>query len=119
MLSLNRVSQASSLVNAKSSVTCCFRNRSHLFSMGEIKRPAYAQLYPTVLVKPNGSTLRISYHEPIALINLPFDLSTLDERERKLRIMKVGMRLYSFYLKIVVINQIFSMFIAIVKMYLK
>ena len=40
-------------------------------------------LYPTVLQLPDGSTLNIQYHEPIEIIKLPLDLSTLSEAERK------------------------------------
>jgi len=76
-------------MQTKSFMTSCLYKRSNLFSLGEIKQPLYAQQYPTVLVKPNGSTIRINYHEPIAIINLPFDVSTLEEQERKRRIMKV------------------------------
>jgi hypothetical protein len=91
MLFSNRVSRESFqlMMQTRSIMTSFFLKRSHLFSLGEIKRPLYAQLYPTVLVKPDGSTIRINYHEPLAIINLPFDLSNLDEQERKRRLMKV------------------------------
>jgi len=92
MLHLNRISQNSVqlILQAKSALNSYVRKRSHLFSLGEIKRPLYAQLFPTVLVKPNGSTIRINYHEPIAIINLPFDLATLKEEDRRRRILKVS-----------------------------
>ena len=38
------------------------------------------------MVYPNGSTSIIRYHEPRAVIQLPLDLSTLTEAERKERI---------------------------------
>lgn len=38
------------------------------------------------MVNPDGSTYTIRYHEPRAIIALPFDLSQLSEAERKARI---------------------------------
>lgn len=53
-----------------------------------IHREVYARTYPTILVKPDGSTFTIPYHEPRKIIKLPLDLSTLSESERKARIEK-------------------------------
>ena len=91
MLFLNRISQKCSLVaqQTKSIFISFNRMRSFEFCLGEIKRPVYAQLYPAVLVKPDGSTIRIKYHEPIGLINLPLDLATLEESARKKILLKV------------------------------
>lgn len=36
----------------------------------------------------NGSTYRIRYYEPRAIIKLPFDLSQLTETEKRLRLEK-------------------------------
>lgn len=38
------------------------------------------------MVNPDGSTFTIRYHEPRAIITLPFDLSLLTEAERKARV---------------------------------
>lgn len=37
-------------------------------------RPTYARLYPTLLVRPDGSTITIRYHEPrqIIKVKIPF-----------------------------------------------
>lgn len=45
-------------------------------------------LFSTVVVNPDGSTYMIRYHEPRAIITLPFDLSQLTESERKARLEK-------------------------------
>jgi large subunit ribosomal protein L55 len=42
----------------------------------------------TTVVNPDGSTFTIRYHEPRAIIKLPFDLSTLTEAERKAKLEK-------------------------------
>lgn len=42
----------------------------------------------TTVVNPDGSTFTIRYHEPRAIITLPFDLSVLSDAERKARIDK-------------------------------
>lgn len=52
----------------------------------KIHRAVYARTYPCLIVKPDGSTYTAQYHEPRAIIKLPFDLSTLSEAERKARI---------------------------------
>jgi hypothetical protein len=51
-------------------------------------RPLYSRLYPVLLVNTDGSTVYINYHEPIQIIRLPFDLSTLDDVGKKRRLLK-------------------------------
>ena len=88
---LTRVGQKCSLV--ASTAKCLVssnRTTCHQFSLGEIKKPVYAQQYPVLLVKPDGSTIRIKYHEPLSIINLPLDLNTLEEVDRKRRLLKVA-----------------------------
>lgn len=64
--------------------------RSHCYraSIGRIRRPVYARQYPVKLVKPDGSSITINYHEPISIIKLPFDVTQLDEAERRRRLLK-------------------------------
>lgn len=40
------------------------------------------------MVNPDGSTFTVRYHEPRAIIKLPFDLSKLTEAERKAKLEK-------------------------------
>ncbi|KAF5306140.1 hypothetical protein FQR65_LT07416 [Abscondita terminalis] len=49
-------------------------------------RKIYARLYPTVVVKPDGSTINVRYHEPRQIIKLPLNIWTLSEAERKHRL---------------------------------
>ena len=69
-------------------LTTCIRSNSFRASLSTIKRPAYSRLYPVKLVKPDGSSIIIKYHEPIAIITLPVNINELDEAERKRRLMK-------------------------------
>lgn len=48
----------------------------------------YFFYFRTVVVNPDGSSYMIRYHEPRAVITLPFDLNQLSEAERKARIEK-------------------------------
>lgn len=64
------------------------RSHSYRASIGRIRRPVYARQYPVKLVNPDGSSIQINYHEPIAIIQLPFDISQLDEVERRRRLLK-------------------------------
>ncbi|CAM1294262.1 MRPL55 (predicted) [Pycnogonum litorale] len=64
------------------------RHTSNQAWISKIKRQTYTRTYPTILVFPDGSTVNIRYHEPVSIIKLPFDIRTLSEEERKLRLMK-------------------------------
>lgn len=64
------------------------RDSCYRASLNSIKRPVYARMYPVTLVKPDGSSITIKYHEPIAVIKLPLDLNQLNESERKKRMLK-------------------------------
>ncbi|CAF0744121.1 unnamed protein product [Brachionus calyciflorus] len=61
----------------------CFRA-----SLGVIKRPTYSRMYPVTLVNPDGSSITIKYHEPIAIIQLPYDINQMSETEKKRRMLK-------------------------------
>ncbi|KAJ8966634.1 hypothetical protein NQ314_003401 [Rhamnusium bicolor] len=49
-------------------------------------RNTYTRTYPTVVVKPDGSTITVRYPEPRQIIQLPINIWTLSEAERKARI---------------------------------
>jgi large subunit ribosomal protein L55 len=53
-----------------------------------VRRSAYARLYPAILVKPDGSSININYTEPISVVQLPFDINTLSEVEKRRRLLK-------------------------------
>ncbi|KAF5292588.1 hypothetical protein FQA39_LY13921 [Lamprigera yunnana] len=49
-------------------------------------RKIYARMYPTLIVKPDGSTFTIRHYEPRQIIKLPVNIWTLSEADRKLRL---------------------------------
>lgn len=55
----------------------------------KIKRATYCRKYPTLLVKPDGSTITIKYHEPREIIKLPviFENCT-PEQQKRIRLMR-------------------------------
>ena len=64
------------------------RNHAFRASIGRIQRGVYSRLYPVRLIKQDGSSVNIWYHEPCGIIKLPFDLNLLDETDRKRRLLK-------------------------------
>ncbi|KAF4518231.1 hypothetical protein B566_EDAN006912 [Ephemera danica] len=58
----------------------------HSASITKIHRATFSRVYPTILVLPDGSSIRIRYHEPRKIIKLPLDLSKLSEEEKRLRL---------------------------------
>merc|ERR1712170_129474 len=57
-------------------------------SVTRINRIYYAHTYPTLLVKPDGSTINIKYKVPRGIIRLPVDISTLSEEDKAMRLAK-------------------------------
>lgn len=51
-------------------------------------REIYVQTYPVVLQHSDGSTINIQYQEPVGVIRLPLDLTTLTEEDKKRRLEK-------------------------------
>lgn len=72
--------QLINITSRNASSTTCAITKKH--------RAVYARTFPCTIVKPDGSTYTAEYHEPRAIIKLPFDLSTLTEAERKARLEK-------------------------------
>ena len=72
----------------KSVVNIATRGHCYRASFNSIKRPVFARMYPVTLIKPDGSSFSINYHEPISIIKLPYDLNQLSETERKRRMLK-------------------------------
>lgn len=75
-------------LKVQSGLSSFIRNSCYRASLNRIKRPAYARLYPVTLVKPDGSSITIKYHEPISIIKLPYDLNLLSDIDRKRRMLK-------------------------------
>lgn len=75
----------------RSVLETCTRLNSFRASIGKISRPVYARMYPVKLVKEDGSSINIMYHEPISIIKVSFNIDNLDETERKRRLLKKQM----------------------------
>ncbi|XP_050436459.1 39S ribosomal protein L55, mitochondrial [Adelges cooleyi] len=59
---------------------------SNSASITKIHRKIYPQHYLTKIVKPDGSSFTVRYHEPRMIIKLPLDLNLISEEEKKRRI---------------------------------
>ncbi|KAM6277359.1 large ribosomal subunit protein mL55 isoform 2-T2 [Spheniscus humboldti] len=62
------------------------RSNSNRASVSHLHRQLYGRLYPVLLVKTDGSTVRLRYREPRRILMLPLDSSTLPEAERRARL---------------------------------
>ncbi|KAM6281649.1 LOW QUALITY PROTEIN: large ribosomal subunit protein mL55 [Porphyrio hochstetteri] len=62
------------------------RGNSNRASVCHLHRQLYGRLYPVLLVKTDGSTVRLRYKEPKRILTLPLDSNTLPEAERKARL---------------------------------
>ncbi|TRY96025.1 hypothetical protein DNTS_006091 [Danionella cerebrum] len=60
-------------------------NRSCVVRLG---RKVYERMYPVLLVRPDGSTIIIRYPEPRRILQMPLDITTLSEEEKKIRLRK-------------------------------
>ncbi|XP_057258879.1 39S ribosomal protein L55, mitochondrial [Pezoporus wallicus] len=53
------------------------RSNSNRTSVSHLHRQLYGRLYPVLLVKTDGSTIRLRYKEPKRILMLPVDSNTL------------------------------------------
>ncbi|NXD19292.1 RM55 protein, partial [Spelaeornis formosus] len=66
--------------------TASVRSNSNRAAVGHLQRQRYGRRYPVLLVRGDGSTVRLRYGEPKRILMLPLDSSTLPEEERKARL---------------------------------
>merc|ERR1719431_2161837 len=80
------------LHNSLSKVFCEEQKRdfnSNRALVSRVKRTLFPRLYPSTLVNPDGSTVRIKYPTPRNLVRLPLDFAKLDaEMQRKIRLLR-------------------------------
>jgi hypothetical protein len=80
------------LRNSLSKVFCEEQKRdfnSNRALVTRVKRTLFPRLYPSTLVNPDGSTVRIKYPTPRNLVRLPLDFAKLDaEMQRKIRLLR-------------------------------
>ncbi|KAM6375219.1 large ribosomal subunit protein mL55 [Alca torda] len=62
------------------------RTNSNRAAISHLHRQLYGRLYPVLLVKLDGSTVRLRYREPKRILMLPLDSNTLPEAQRKARL---------------------------------
>ncbi|XP_074053883.1 large ribosomal subunit protein mL55 [Macrotis lagotis] len=72
--------------------TSSIQLNSNRASLTRIHRKAYTRLYPVLLVKQDGSTIRIRYKEPRRILTMPVDIDTLSPEERRMRLRKRNLR---------------------------
>ncbi|XP_070582918.1 large ribosomal subunit protein mL55 [Erythrolamprus reginae] len=61
------------------------RLNSNRTSIACYPRSKYSRLYPVLLIKLDGSTLNVRYKEPRRIVQVPVDINTLPEAERRSR----------------------------------
>ncbi|XP_049654953.1 39S ribosomal protein L55, mitochondrial isoform X3 [Accipiter gentilis] len=66
--------------------TASVRLNSNRAAVSHLRRQLYGRLYPILLVKTDGSTVRLRYKEPKRILMLPLDSNTLPEAERRARL---------------------------------
>jgi len=85
---LSRNTSVQNIAVLRGLVTTAAHHNSNHTSVTRIHRHHYAQMYPTLIVMPDGSTVTVRHKEPRAIIKLPVDLATLSEADRALRLAK-------------------------------
>ncbi|CAH8678544.1 unnamed protein product [Schistosoma rodhaini] len=63
----------------------CNANRAALC---RTKRRLYGRTYPVSLIYPNGGSIRIRFHEPRIMLQIPLDLNDCSPEERQKRLLR-------------------------------
>ncbi|XP_061093848.1 large ribosomal subunit protein mL55 isoform X2 [Conger conger] len=64
--------------------TACSHN-SNRTAIVRFGRQLYERMYPVLLVRADGSTIKIRYKEPKRVLMMPIDITTLSEEQKKAR----------------------------------
>ncbi|OZC12666.1 hypothetical protein X798_00298 [Onchocerca flexuosa] len=86
MLKLLRKAAAirvTSLLSTVKTLYCPDRCNAHHAAISRIKRAKYVRQYYVTLLHPDGSTVQIRAAEPMDLIQMPFNMDTLTDEERR------------------------------------
>nr|AAW27176.1 SJCHGC03170 protein [Schistosoma japonicum] len=65
-----------------------FRCNANRAIMCRINRRIYGRTYPVDLVYPNGGFIRIRFHEPRVILQIPVDLDNCSPEERQKRFLR-------------------------------
>ncbi|CAH8874105.1 unnamed protein product [Trichobilharzia szidati] len=66
--------------------TC--RNNANRAVFTRIHRRIYSRTYPVNLVYPNGGYIRLRFHEPRVMLQIPVDLDECSPEEKQKRILR-------------------------------
>uniref|UniRef100_A0A915BD40 39S ribosomal protein L55, mitochondrial n=2 Tax=Parascaris univalens TaxID=6257 RepID=A0A915BD40_PARUN len=65
---------------------CTARGAAHRAAIGKIRRKSYIRRFPITVMRPDGSTIEIRTSEPRDFVQLPLDLNSITEEERRHRL---------------------------------
>ncbi|XP_063057769.1 large ribosomal subunit protein mL55 [Engraulis encrasicolus] len=68
--------------------TTALHENSNRASIVRCTRNKFERQYPVLLVRTDGSTINIRYKEPRRILQMPVDINTLSDEERKIRMRK-------------------------------
>ncbi|VDN82001.1 unnamed protein product [Brugia pahangi] len=80
--------RVTSLLSTVKFFHCSDRCSAHYTTISRIKRAKYIRQYYVTLLHTDGSTIRIRAAEPLDLIQMPFNVDTLTDEERRFLEMK-------------------------------
>ncbi|EFO26986.1 hypothetical protein LOAG_01501 [Loa loa] len=86
MLKLLRNAASIRMISLLSTVKTFYRSdrfNAHRAAISRIKRAKYIRQYHVTLLHPDGSTVQIRAAEPLDLIQMPFNMDTLTDEERR------------------------------------
>ncbi|KAK4474970.1 hypothetical protein MN116_002072 [Schistosoma mekongi] len=65
-----------------------FRCNANRAAICRINRRIYGRMYPVNLIYPNGGFIRIRFHEPRIMLQIPVDLDDCSPEEKQKRLLR-------------------------------